>query len=447
MEIPSYFRRYLCAIQPTRSSRERAVQLHTTLTERLSSDRHFKDWYHSSFLYGSYRRNTAIQPIKDVDVCVVLNINPNEHQPEAVVRRVRRALERNNYDAKTALQRRSVRVDMSGTTLDVVPVVAPNGLDQPLLIPDRPLKKWVDTHPKGHLAAATRINQECNKRYIPLVKIVKAWCRYQMRTLRNIERPKPKGFTLEALVATYQDSDAPSYAEAFVNFLNNLHLDCGASLAKGVFPTVDDPGLPGQTLKVRFTEDEAKLFGEVVRLNLDAARAALEEEKGTITDSAMAWNDIFGSKFPTEPTSLVKAAGFKLEQETKGDETEDEDIAEIDKLLPPSNLGKLKIKAELASKCGGQILQNYPSGNRALPKNMWLRFSIIETTVSLPYEIRWIVKNHGGEAREAQDHGHTAIGQNVQWEHTKYRGSHTMTCKLYRNGVLLARTKHTVNIK
>jgi hypothetical protein len=77
-------------------------------------------------------------------------------------------------------------------------------------------------------------------------------------------------------VATYQDTDAPSYAEAFVNFLNNLHLDCGASLTKGVFPTVDDPGLPGQTLKVRFTEDEAKLFGEVVRLNLDAARAALE---------------------------------------------------------------------------------------------------------------------------------------------------------------------------
>jgi hypothetical protein len=266
-----------------------------------------------------------------------------------------------------------------------------------------------------------------------------------MRTLRNIERPKPKGFTLEALVATYQDSDAPSYAEAFVNFLNNLHRDCGASLTNGVFPTVDDPGLPGQTLKVRFTEDEAKLFGEVVRLNLDAARAALEE-KGTISDSAVAWNSIFGSNFPTERASLVKAAGFKVEQETKRDETEDEDIAEIE-LLPSSNLGKLKIKAELASKCGGQILQNYPSDSRALAKNMWLRFSIIETTVSLPYEIRWIVKNHGSAAREAQDFGHTATGKDVQWEHTKYRGSHTMACELYRHGVVLARTQHTVNIK
>ncbi|MBD2097406.1 hypothetical protein H6F90_20110 [Trichocoleus sp. FACHB-591] len=446
MEIPSYFRRYLCAIQPTRSSRERAVQLHTTLTKRLSSDRHFKDWYHSSFLYGSYRRNTAIQPIKDVDVCVVLNINPNEHQPEAVVRRIRRALERNNYDAKTALQRRSVRVDMSRTTLDVVPVIAPNGLDQPLLIPDRPLKKWVDTHPKGHLAAATRINQECNKRYIPLVKIVKAWYRYQMRTLRNIEQPKPKGFTLEALVATYQDSDAPSYAEAFVNFLNNLHRDCGASLINGVFPTVDDPGLPGQTLKVRFTEDEAKQFGEVIRINLDAAHTALGKEQGSISECAVAWNHIFGPNFPTEPTSLLKTAGFKVEQGTKGDETEDEEIAEIE-LLSASSLGKLKIKAELAYECEGPILQNHPSGSRALAKNMWLRFSIIETTVSLPYEIRWIVKNHGSEAREAQDFGHMTTGKTVQWKHTKYRGSHTMTCELHRNGVLLARAKHTVNIK
>src|SRR5512136_812058 len=98
MEIPSYFRRYLRAIQPTLVSRRHAVQLHKTLTGRLASDKPFQDWYEGTFLYGSYRRNTAVQPIKDVDVCVLLGIKCDDHKPEAVVQRLRRVLERNGYE-------------------------------------------------------------------------------------------------------------------------------------------------------------------------------------------------------------------------------------------------------------------------------------------------------------------------------------------------------------
>lgn len=38
MELPDYFRRYLQAVQPTRSSRERAIQVQTTLRDRLKND-------------------------------------------------------------------------------------------------------------------------------------------------------------------------------------------------------------------------------------------------------------------------------------------------------------------------------------------------------------------------------------------------------------------------
>ncbi len=165
MEIPSYFRRYLQNIQPSRSSRERAIQLHTTLTDRLGKNKSFQDWYGGTFLYGSYKRNTAIQPIKDVDICVLLKINPNAHQPKDVINQLRKMLENNGYEAKTALQRRSVRIDMSQTTLDIVPVVAINGENQPLRIPDRKLEEWVDTHPKGHLITATALNKDSNMRY------------------------------------------------------------------------------------------------------------------------------------------------------------------------------------------------------------------------------------------------------------------------------------------
>lgn len=90
MELPSYFLKYLREIQPSRASRERASQLHRTLSERLGNtgDKTFDEWFSDSFLYGSYIRNTAIHPIKDVDVCILLDIDIEKYTPEMVVRRV-----------------------------------------------------------------------------------------------------------------------------------------------------------------------------------------------------------------------------------------------------------------------------------------------------------------------------------------------------------------------
>src|SRR5262245_8774511 len=130
MELPSYFNEYLRKIQPSRASRERAIQLHSTLRRRLKDeveDDLFKAWYAGSFLYGSYIRNTAIQPIKDVDVCILLDLDITKCTPELVVRRLRRVAEALGYEDKVAYQRRSVRIDMAQTTMDLVPVVALDG--------------------------------------------------------------------------------------------------------------------------------------------------------------------------------------------------------------------------------------------------------------------------------------------------------------------------------
>jgi len=450
-DIPSYFQRYLKNIQPSRSSRELAMQLHRTLRERLAADGGFQDWYVETFLYGSYRRNTAIKQIKDVDVCVVLDIDPDDYEPAAIIDQLRRVLERNKYEAKTALQRRSIRIDMSATTLDVVPVVEAG--DGSYLIPDRVLKEWVSTHPKKHLETATTLNKDGNQRYIPFVKIVKAWYRYQQS---GVERPKPKGFTLEALVAQYQDADAPSYGEAFVNFLSNLDSACGASFEQGTFPVVNDPGVPGGTLHLTFTADEVKKFGKVVRSSHEQAQAALAAE-GT-TASASAWNILFGNNFPTEPATKSATASQAVNEEYESDDEMSKEIEEID--LPEAQApalllqsrtrvyGKLKLIARLAKTREGVTHRVYPSGGWPLDKNLWIEFSIAETSVPQPYKIRWTVENHGKEARDAGQMGHTLDDEAPTTRRsTAYRGSHRMICELYDGAGILARTKYTVNIK
>lgn len=444
MELPSYFRRYLEAIQPTRAARERAAQLHRTLTGRLAGDRHFADWYGGTFLYGSYRRNTALQPPKDVDVCVLLEIDRHDHTARAVVERLRRVLERMGYADKTALQRRSIRIEMSGTTIDVVPVVAPGGADAGLWIPDRTLARWVPTHPKGHLAAATRLNAASGGRYIPFVKIVKAWYCHQLRELRGVERPKPKGFTLEALVARYQDVDAPSYADAFVNFLANLHHATGSAMARGEFPDVPDPGLPGETVKVRLTPAEVKAFGTLVAETLSAAKVALAEEDRAA--SAAAWRAILGPKFPVLPDTKSASTITQLDLEEE-EGALDEEITGIELSAAPTVTG-LTLEVGVADRHDGPIRQRYPSDSRTLGKGRWLRFTIARGPATAGCTIRWTVNNHGVEARAAGQLTHTREGSSTtNWESTAYRGSHTMTCEVIRAGIVIARRKHVVNVK
>lgn len=452
MELPSYFTQYLRNIQPSRASRERAIQLHTTLRDRLTStdNETFSKWYADSFLYGSYIRNTAIHPIKDVDVCLLLDLAIDEFTPETVVRRLKNVLEELGYEDKTAYQRRSIRINMSGTTLDAVPVVPIEGEEEVLHIPDRKLKEWIHTHPKAHMEAATRINKESGGRYIPLVKIVKAWYRYQAKEKRAIERPKPKGFTLEMLVANYQDPDAPTYAEAFVYFLQNLIDACGESLKSGVFPQVPDLGLPGEFLKVTFEKDEAKLFAEIVEESLTVAKQAMAAE--TYGESARLWRKVFGNSFPDAPTAMKSMRDNEVtecEDETF-DQLIEAEISEID--LPPiiEHSGKLRMKASLSQQAKGYIYQQYPSASRAVAKGTWVRFSIGTTDIFAPYNIKWTVVNHGKEAREAGDMGHwcvTSWQEPYKWERTMYRGSHHMICEIIKNGIVVARAKHTVNIK
>lgn len=440
MEVPSYFREYLHKIQPTTANRQRAIQLHTTLRDRLAGAGTLEDWYAGSFLYGSYRRNTAVQPIKDVDICVLLDIESSAHSPQTVVNCLREVLEEIGYEAKTALQRRSVRIDMSSTTLDVVPVVAAPDLEEQLLIPDRALSIWVPTHPKGHLEAAIQLNKESAKRYVPLVKIVKAWHRYQNSTE---DRPKPKGFTLEALVAAYQDPDAPSFAEQFVRFLDNLSRDCGSLMELGIFPSVPDPAVPVRPITLTMSDEETKQFSQLLATTLVDARAALDAED--LTASVWAWHGIFGPNFPRPRSEALKL----VEHTGRGDYESGEPAGEIievdqfDRLV----LGNVHVSVEVAKEKEGPLMGYYPSNGGALEKNLWLRFRVENLSINPPYMVRWTVVNHGKEARDADDLGHSSQGSDVHWESTKYRGTHTMTCEIVQGEYVVASAVHVVAVK
>lgn len=168
-----------------------------------------------------------------------------------------------------------------------------------------------------------------------------------------------------------------------------------------------------------------KLGDAIERLNI------LFKYDCTFEEAVNAWHWVFQHQFWTD---LVEEVVVKAHRE---------------RLKEALVLGELEITAGVAKEEGGTVVRQHVSG-RGIQRGWWLRFSVARTSVSPPYQVRWIVKNYGPDAEEADDLGPRIDNDGpskVQWEHTKYIGSHTMTCELHRDGIILARAQHIVTVR
>ncbi len=313
MKLPSYFKEFLSAIEPSPSYKDDQKSGHTTLRKRLASDEDFKLVHVNTFLQGSYKRNTAIHPGKDVDIVVVTSIDPapGKTTPTEANARLEKCL-RNYYD-NVAKQTRSFGVTLSYVTMDVVLATSQHlctqtkllesvrkadeledteaWVEHPLLIPDRDLDRWVETDPKRQLEWTTDLNKECEGYFVPLVKMFKWWRK------ETYQKPKyPKGYVLERFAGDCVDKSKRDHAEGFAALLTNLVAKFRPYVLVGRVPHLSDPGVPSHNVAHRLDFDDFKRFIEKIDEALPVARDALDEKD--IAKSAELWRNVFGPKFP-----------------------------------------------------------------------------------------------------------------------------------------------------
>lgn len=268
-----------------------------------------------------------------------------------------------------------------------------------------------DLSPRKELGATVETNQM--RRIVRLLKVFA-----KSRSSWSL----PGGMIISALVAEcYQ----PDYHRDDVSLYNTMVAIRNRLL---VCTQVTNPVDPQQMLtsKTKYEKQVERFRDRLVSFipKLDV----LFEDDCTKQKAMKAWNWIFRHPFWSD----------NIDEET-------ESVTESLKALP---IGEFETVTQLANWKDGFLIGYYPNGDDAypLPKNIWLRFSVKNISVKWPYEIRWIVQNYGDEAEEAQDMGHEA-NSSVQWERTAYKGHHTMTCVLHRNGVVLARAMQVVKIQ
>lgn len=305
MPVPNArFSELLADIEPSPTTKSRASGGHTCIRDHLCGQAGFKDRYVSSFLSGSYARDTSIRPRTsadgqeraDVDIIVVTNYTTDDH-PDTVLREVCRALE-DGGDGYTVerINKRSVRVETWQADMDIVPVIETwNGYQ----IADRDSGTWKFTNPPVHTSWSSEQNQRFAGRFKPMVKLFKWWRRH------NPSGKRPKGFVLEVLVSLHAPTSETHYGEAFAQLLDNIYDAYAFSASLDQKPFIADPAVPSNDILAKVTVAQWKAFIEKVRVYADIPRRA--QEADDMEEATRQWRRVFGDRFKAT-ANVAKAA-------------------------------------------------------------------------------------------------------------------------------------------
>jgi hypothetical protein len=296
--VENAFDLYLSRISPSATQAKAAQRSHNALRDYLSGDDYFGRMLVTSFLNGSYARRTAIRPIKDVDVIVVVGSDWMDETPSTAMESLRRKLAQRYDQRRTLRQRRAVRITLCDMQLDVLLAVAADGLSKPLYIPDRQQSRWIVTHPKRQLELVSGLAAATDGNYSRLVRLLKGWT-----TTRVAAEARPSSFVLECsafhVLSQRPDSFSGSLAESFAELLAGLcqwNFGRGRSFFSWGPPEVSDPGLPNLNVAEKWDGGSADRY--LGCLDRAVRRCgALERSRWEETEVDK-WRDIFGEPFP-----------------------------------------------------------------------------------------------------------------------------------------------------
>jgi hypothetical protein len=289
VELGNDFKDFLSSIQPDDDEVAAAKAAHEQVRDELRTDSESKDAHEDTFLSGSYARRTAINDINDVDVICILDIDRNITPPEVLLSWVEGIVSK--YYKEVRPQGRSIGAEgKGGVWLDIVPATPVSAADGPLWIPDREVKQWVQTHPKGQIAACNERNKTTNGYFVQVVKLLKAW-----RDRLPTKSCQLKSYILESLIHKTIGTSPSSHAGAIVNVLEGIESSYGAYRGTNIVPAITDPGNPSVIVTKHLPAKEFDDFMIQVKSGAQVARSAFDNNDES--SSRKLWRQLFGSQF------------------------------------------------------------------------------------------------------------------------------------------------------
>lgn len=251
-------------------------------------------------LVGSYARRTAIRPLNDIDVFLILapsvHLDRHGRDPTHILDRLRTAL-RSCYPPpgpKVQLQGRSANIEFMGTGIgyDVIPAfsLTPAGSnveDMVYEIPDRDRRSWIKTNPERHRQRCVAANERAGGMLNRLIKAAKHWnC-----TQRDANGDKPlRSFHLEVMAYEAFDTRPTDERRGLRDLFRFLATRIASRCADpaGLGPNVDAGMPPNERLRIQLKLQAAERV---------ASEAIRHEEVGNHIAACNSWRSLLGPEF------------------------------------------------------------------------------------------------------------------------------------------------------
>lgn len=249
------------------------------------------------FLTGSYARDTKTKPLKDVDIFFPL-VGDSKKQwrdraPSAVLDAFqdclvkaygKDAVERGRRCVTVTFDRKNPTAAEDGKVLsiDAVPAVA---LSDCYEIADGHLGRWIKSNPEVHATESTAKNKSLDRKWVPLVKMLKAWN-------RQAGKPIEPSFLVEVMAQGLVDGPFTGYPSEVRRFF--------AAALDGINEEWPDPAGYGPPVSDQMTSEKRRTAAVALRkAEVDATRAARLEKECRQGEALALWRDILGRYFPS----------------------------------------------------------------------------------------------------------------------------------------------------
>lgn len=271
-------------------ARAQKNHLREQLRDRLSIKR--------DIITGSFKRHTAVRPLKDIDLFFIFDTKP-WGTPREVLDSVKSTVQSACSDLQVSIhpQQKSVNVLFpSGTGYDVVPAfeLQKGGYQ----IPDRVEQVWVETDPEIHEDLCIEANKRAGDMLNRMIKAAKRWNRQQSG-----------GKALSSfLLEVHSYSVFQTKPESFAKGLSQLF----ETVAERVAFSCPDPAKRGPAIDRSWNPDSRRRAQKLLREAATTANRAVEcEARGEEQHAHYLWRSLFGPEYPkggTNPGPVIAAS-------------------------------------------------------------------------------------------------------------------------------------------
>lgn len=290
--IPEAFDKLIKGLELTQAERDNVDRQQRVVREKLEKDPHLRlSATERPVQSGSYSRRTAIRPLNDIDLFIILDEATHKDlrskPPDDCLALVADALRRAYRENTPRIQDRSVNIELGRNNLgyDVVPAFAHAGA---YLIPDRVRKNWIRTNPKEHGRRCAEANERAGGKLNALIKMAKLWnC-----SNRDAAGRKPlRSFHLEVMTYSAFPPAPPRYPDGIQQLF--------AHLAESILRACPDPAGVGPHIDQGMKPEERQRLARTLKQAASRAREALDHETSKELGRAhRIWRELLGPAYP-----------------------------------------------------------------------------------------------------------------------------------------------------